>query len=230
MAKAKFSALISELRGKLNGSKFSRAIGGATLLNKVTPINRRTNIQIAKRAEITVLSQAWKSLTDSQRNGWEALAKETPLKNIFGDTYFMSGFDCFVCVNVNNKQIGGATMYVNAPYIVYPVVADIANMVADSTPTPLLTFDKPLVGTGDILVLFATPQISPGKSNLNGLYKPLKTFTAGAAAPATDVITEYTAKYGSLRAGAKISIYGRWYTTTGTIKPVHGNVLNTIVL
>jgi hypothetical protein len=230
MAKVKFSALLSEMRGKLNGSKFSRAMGGSTLLNKVTPINRRSNSQIGKRSNIAVLSQAWSGLTESQRQSWMALALQHNSTNIFGDTFHMSGFDMFIAVNNNDRQIGYGTIITDAPAIDYPTVLSPANLIADSTPVQILTVDIPIVAAADSCILMMTPQVSKGRYNVNGLFKPIKTYHTAAALPAEDVLAEYVAKFGALQAGQKIVCYLKWYKDHKCIKNTRGIALQTVVL
>ena len=63
MAKIKLSAIVSEMRGKLNGSVFSKNRGGAYIRTKVTPVNPQSLAQGLVRATLTNLSQAWRGLT-----------------------------------------------------------------------------------------------------------------------------------------------------------------------
>ena len=49
MAKVLFSALISDMRNKLNGSVFAKNRGGSYLRTKVTPVNPQTVAQVHKR-------------------------------------------------------------------------------------------------------------------------------------------------------------------------------------
>ena len=44
MAKIKMTAIVADMRNKLNGSVFSRNRGGAYIRTKVTPINPQTSV------------------------------------------------------------------------------------------------------------------------------------------------------------------------------------------
>ena len=106
MAKVKFSALISEMRNKLNGSVFSRNRAGAYLRTKVTPINPRTSLQNAVRELLTSLSQNWRNLTEAQRDAWNAAVHNFQKTDIFGDMKTPSGINLYTKLNLNLANAG----------------------------------------------------------------------------------------------------------------------------
>lgn len=70
MAQVKFSALVSSVRGKLNGSVFQGNKGTTTLRNK--PIKRNVTNQYTEEVRNInkMLSAEWKLLTEAQRLQW----------------------------------------------------------------------------------------------------------------------------------------------------------------
>ena len=66
MAKIKMTAIVADMRNKLNGSVFSRNRGGAYIRTKVTPINPQTAAQVQARSLLTSLSQGFRSLSQAQ--------------------------------------------------------------------------------------------------------------------------------------------------------------------
>jgi len=107
MAKVKFSALISDMRNKLNGSVFSKNRAGSYLRNKVTPSNPSTPSQALVRSILGTLASTWRTLTDPQRDAWNAAVESWLTTDIFGDTVTPSGFGLYVRLNGNIVNAGG---------------------------------------------------------------------------------------------------------------------------
>ena len=101
MAKVKFSALISEMRNKLNGSVFARNRGGAYLRTKVTPTNPMTIAQVQARSLLTSFSQAWRGLTEDQRQAWLSVVDQWSRTDVFGDVVNPSGSTLYIRLNIN---------------------------------------------------------------------------------------------------------------------------------
>lgn len=209
MAKVKFSALISEMRNKLNGSVFSRNRGGAYIRNKVTPLNPNTTAQRLVRATLTFLSQNWRALTAAQRLAWSAAVANFKTTDIFGDIKTPSGINLYNRLNLNLSNA-------EKPFIVDPPLptnvaeSKIVSLVAGSlvfsgADSLVLTIDAP-VPVGTTLVIIATPQLSAGKVNVKSEGTKLTKADAGTAAP-IDLTSAYVAKYGAMIHGEKITIF-----------------------
>ena len=106
MAKIKYSALVSDMRNKLNGSVMSANRYGSYVRNKVTPSNPQTVEQQDARFMFGDLSAAWRGLTQPQRESWIEGAKNFPFTDIFGDTKTLSGQSLFIKLNSNLEKIG----------------------------------------------------------------------------------------------------------------------------
>lgn len=105
MARVKFSALVSEMRNKLNGSVFSKNRGGNYLRNKVTPVNPQSTFQTQKRSIFGSISSQFRSLTAAQVNAWNDAAQDFPYTDIFGDSKVLSGHQLHQKLNTNLAQI-----------------------------------------------------------------------------------------------------------------------------
>ncbi len=112
MAVIKYSALISEMRGKLNGTVLSRNRYAAYAHTKVTPNNPRTTIQQINRSMFAQLSQMWRTLTQEQLDSWNTAVYEFLKTNIFGDSYKPSGINLFIRLNMNLNNIHRPIIYV----------------------------------------------------------------------------------------------------------------------
>lgn len=67
MAKVVFTAIVSEISGRLAGSVFQRSVGGYQLHTIGIPINRRTLPQQLNRVTLEFLSSNWQTLTEAQK-------------------------------------------------------------------------------------------------------------------------------------------------------------------
>lgn len=166
--KIKFGSFITEGRGKIGGHVASRNRAGAYLRTKVSPINRNTLAQQLVRAVFASISRAWSSLSQAQRDAWNAAVTNWKQTDIFGDVKTLSGFNLHQKLNLirggfelpflevpaapdSNLQpamFNGATITLSSGQI----IADI------QTPDPTL-----IVGGDYGFQVFATPPLRPGK-------------------------------------------------------------------
>lgn len=204
--KAKFGSFIVAGSGKIGGHVASKNRGGAYLRTKVTPSNPQTSSQSNVRNIFTSLSQAWKGLTEDQRNAWNAAVSNFQRTDIFGDLKSPSGINLFQRLNNNLTQIGEPTLTepplpseVSSVAIV-AVQAVIATnaLTIDVTPLPLP------MGSG--YVVRASAPVSPGISYAKNLMRVVSIESAGNPGP-IDITTGYALKYGGVgQAGQKIFV------------------------
>lgn len=90
---------MAEIRGKLNGSVFSRNRGGAYVRQFVKPTNPNSTKQASGRAIFGTRSSQWRALTEAQRQSFRDAAKSYSLKNRVGDTIIPTGAQLFAAVN-----------------------------------------------------------------------------------------------------------------------------------
>lgn len=208
MARIKYSALVSDMRNKLNGSVLSKNRYGSYMRNKVTPVNPQTTEQQAARQRLGALSAAWGGLTESQRQSWNALAPSFPFSDIFGDQKILSGQVLFVKLNANLMKIG------DAPLDAAPIKVDIPELLVTSVSaeqtagamTELdLTISQATIPAGYELAIYATPPVQPGKSFVKNLYRFIGS-TPTAVAGVVDALSLWNARFGSVSTGQKIFV------------------------
>jgi len=201
--KMKFGAIVTDGRGKIGGHVASKNRGGAYLRTKVTPANAQTTFQNAVRATFTNLSQGWRSLTQGQRDAWNAAVADFARTNIFGDLINPSGINLYQRLNNNLISIGVAAI-VSPPLpsaVGECVLTSATNAVVAATMT--LVFDGP-VPADTTVKIFATAPMSAGKSFVKSEYRQIGTIAAAGASP-FDVKALYLAKFGTQGAiGQKI--------------------------
>jgi hypothetical protein len=208
MAKVLFSALISDMRNKLNGSVFAKNRGGSYLRTKVTPVNPQTAAQVAARSLLAQFSQSWRTLTEAQRDAWKSVVDQWSTSDVFGSSVTPSGSALYIRLNINVANAGGAAL-VNPPL---PLGAngigslEVSASVGDDE--IIVTPDFAAVPAGHALYIEATAQMSAGISNANSKFRHVQTVAAAGAAP-VDITAAYTAKFGQMVQGQKMFVRAR---------------------
>lgn len=212
MAKVKFSALISEMRNKLNGSVFSRNRGGAYLRNKVTPLNPQTAAQVEARSLLATFSQAWRSLTQAQRDAWNSAVSNWTTTDVFGDSVKPTGATLFIRLNINIANAGGTTITSPPSPVGVASLVTLSVLASEVSGQVQITFAEDTVPADEALVLEATPNLSPGISNANSQFRVIGRLDEGDTSPfvATSI---YTAKFGALSGGQKLFVRAKFIST-----------------
>lgn len=209
MAKVKFSALISEMRNKLNGSVFARNRGGNYLRTKVTPVNPQSLAQVQARALLTQFAQSWRGLTQAQIAAWNAAVDQWSTTDVFGDSVTPSGSALYVRLNINISLAGG-TPLTTPPSPVGADALTALSVAADAGAGDFdVTFAPSAVPANHALFVESTPMLSPGISNANNRFRRIATLAPAAASPA-DLFTAQTDKFGALIAGQKVLVRAKF--------------------
>lgn len=206
MAKFTPGAIISEIRGTIASTTFSKNAAGAIIRNRVVPINRNSTAQSNQRQVFSNISSAWRGLTEAQRNSWIAAAPDFPYQDSLGQTKFLSGAQLYEKLNLNLAVIGEASISDAPPQTSFPamtlgtITATAASLSAVFTPSP--------VPAGMTAVFYATRPLSAGKSFVNKSdFKFIQTEAAAGISP-VDLFAAYTAAVSSLtgQAGKKVFV------------------------
>lgn len=208
MSKIKYSALVSDVRNKLNGSVLSKNRYGNYIRNKTTPVNPQTTPQQNARAALAANSQAWAGLTEAQRLSWKALAAELPFTDIFGDSKILAANSMYNKLNGNLQKVGEAAIAAAPAKVAVPAISITvftATQTAGAITALNATIDPATVPAGFEVVVYATPGIGAGRSFVKNQFR----FLGVAPAPAVGVIDLeplWNARYGSVTAGQKIFV------------------------
>lgn len=108
MAIIVYGAPVDEVRGTIGGVTFSANRAGSYAKGWRRPTDPATPDQMAKRASINALPNAWRGLTTLQQNGWNTFATTPPetLTNSLGQTYTLSGYGWFCKLNARRLTVG----------------------------------------------------------------------------------------------------------------------------
>lgn len=210
MAQIKLGPIVSEIRGLLGGTIFSRNGTGAYAKQFTKPTNPMTPAQQAIRALLTTVSARWSAnLSEAEREAWIEAAPTFPLINKVGEVYFLSGKGLHDMLNLTKSIIGEA-------FIVSPpaqaAAQDLApsSVVADTgAGTMVLTFPANINGSNKAIIE-ATVGVNAGVNNVNNKYKQLAVFddtTLDPIAFTADLAIFYNTVFGSLPAvGRKVFV------------------------
>jgi hypothetical protein len=203
--KIKLGSNIADARGKLNGHVFSHNRGGNYVRNKVTPVNPRTASQTTVRARLAQYAQSWRNLTQAQIAAWNAAVAGYQKSNIFGDLKSPTGLQLYIKVNNNLIASGGtAISSPAAPKGVNVVTAGVLTYTS-GTPALSLAYSANVPALTRVKV-FATPPMSAGISFVKSQFRLITTLASASVSPA-NILSVYTAKFGSVGAvGTKIFV------------------------
>lgn len=180
MAKIKYSALVSDMRNKLNGSVMSKNRYGNYVRNKTTPTNPQTGLQQLQRSRLSAASSGWKNLSQAVRNGFAELAKAHPLTNIFGDQVTLDGKAMFTRLSINRLLINQPVLATVPDLRGVPFVTLGGASFDQTSGDFILTISETTVPVGYSLVVQATPPLSPTINFVKNQYRTLGMFSATA--------------------------------------------------
>jgi len=202
--KAKFGMMIVDGRGKLGGHVMTKSRQGSTVRTKVTPINRRTNSQSARRSTFTSNSQAWRALTAAQITAWNAAGNDFKKTNIFGDQYAPTGKNLYSILN-NTLALLGVAAISNPPLpVAVPALTSLTSGSLSSA-AMTVTFAPTPVAANFELVIQATRGVSPGTSFAKNQFRFITAVDAAGTSPA-NVFAAYQNVFGTPVTGKKVFV------------------------
>lgn len=140
MAKFTPGAIISEIRGTIASTTFSKNAAGAIIRNRIKPINRNSSAQNAVRQSFATISSLWRGLTQSQRNSWTAAAPDFPYQDSLGQTKTLTGAQLHQKLNLNLLSIGESPITSAPPQTSFPELT--AGVVTATSSTLTVALDR----------------------------------------------------------------------------------------
>lgn len=138
----KLSQGFSDIKGKANGSVFAENGTGKYFRNNNRLVGTPGKGFSIGGAILTSIASIWRTLTDEQMQAWNAFASQSPRKNKVGDTYTMSGFNCFVQANSLRKKAGLETISYPPELSILPDVSSVEVNAPDVNQTFFPTYRK----------------------------------------------------------------------------------------
>jgi hypothetical protein len=231
MALITLGAMVTDARGSVGGSVFSRNTAGAYARARTKPINPNTPLQSQVRANFGVNSKAWSgTLTQAQNAAWTAFAQGNPQVNRLGASIVLSGLAMYNKLNQVLAQLGSAPeLDPPADLSVIPLAPVLSLAVDRTADTITLTTAAQAVTAGSKYYIFATPAVAGGKKPPASAYRFLEAHAATAAAVVIDITTAWQAAFGDWVVGQAIGVTVATVNvaTGATTTPVVFNAVST---
>lgn len=131
MPKVKFTALVSDMKGKANGSVFASNSGGTYFRTNKWGGGRKSIDWNKNKNAFADLSSSWKSLTEAQKEAWKDARTLYPTTNAFGEPRIPTSFELYMRLNGTLQAAGLDTITVPATPRSMPQVANIELIIPD---------------------------------------------------------------------------------------------------
>lgn len=202
--------------GSLAGKTSSRNRFGQYQRTRAQPVNPASSFQQAVRARLQQNSDAWKGLTATQREGWNALGEQYLRYDSLGQAYTLTGFLAYCSVNNNNLAAGNAVVAdpplfaLPAPIVTLTPTITSASFSVAWTPTPL--------SAGERIFISASPMRSAGRT-FEGDYRLISVSAAAGTSP-SNILSAYQARFGTPVTGSRIFTSVQRYATGFLSTPI----------
>lgn len=146
MALIKLGGGVSDIRGSIGGTVFSKNRYGSYTRNRTIPVNPGSSLQTKIRACASVLRDIWiNDLTAKQREGWATYASNVQVQNRLGESITLTGWNMFYRTGAN-QIYNDLTVSVDAPITFSLAEQDPTVAVTASEATQLVSvaFDTDL--------------------------------------------------------------------------------------
>jgi hypothetical protein len=180
MAKVRFGAGITEIRGSIGGWTFSKVLGSAIIRKRTKAVaGPPTTQQDFVRNRFASLASLYAGLDGAQVDAWASFASGYTALNSLGEAYTPSPKQMFAMCNINLVTIGQSPQLVpdGTPTVPDVITADVDLTVEVASGTldslaidNLSTSDS----SGNTFVLQATPPINTTRRNYQTLCRQLK--------------------------------------------------------
>lgn len=192
MATIKLGPAISDIRGSIGGTVFSRNGGGAYAKERIKGTDPRTALQQVVRSIMSGMISAWAALTSTVRGDWAVYASQVPFINRLGDSINLSGYNMY-CRTKAICELINATVPAAAPTVMYLGESDPSVVITPdaSSKNVSIVFDNTLGWSGEVGGYLLCYQGKPQPATRNS-YSGQYTYVgkvSGAATPPTSPAT-----------------------------------------
>lgn len=230
MARVLFTAVVADMRNKLNGTVFSKNKAGAYTRTKVTPVNPQSASQIASRQRLSQFSNEFRNLTASQVAAWNDFARNNAQgTDIFGNPKYLSGLSTFVRLN-SNLAIANADIILDPPPLVSPLALSITAASTEITAGVLSKSSvtiSPGVLTATSVAVYATPSYPVSQTYNTNRFRLIKVVT-NPSSGLINCTAEYLARFGTPVLGQKVSYYVESISTVSGFRVLGAEMLTIV--
>lgn len=211
MASIKYSGLIDSIKGKIAGTSFQ--LGYAGNIVKAKSKTRLATVPLLvlrhqyKKAFFTVVSQAWRAMSDVQRTNWNTASALFPATNRFGDTYTPSGYQIFIQFGIIAYGFNNTVSTATPVPITWPTL--VGNVIYYLDPTQL-KLQPAVTSTENIrMEVLATAQHSAGTMVGRGGFKFIGIYETSSEG-LLNLTDDYKKVFRLPYIGQRVTIKWRW--------------------
>lgn len=225
MARVQYGTIVTEIKGKVQGQVFQGGNVGFLLRNKGYTKGIASTARNEANQKLSANASAWRSLTDTQRGQWAALAPDWLFYNKFGASYQGSGFQIYMSYN-GYRNLGGYPS-VDEPGVIDPPtnpgLIELAGLYPDG-----LEITCENEGTNDMwYTVYASAPVSAGRNTNNLRLKKIATIY-GLDWDVAEIGTLYSNVYGIAQVGQRVTVVLIFYNSAFPY-PYYRTVLTGIV-
>ncbi len=196
MAKIKFGAIVTDIRGSIDSVTYSKSRYGAYARKKVTPVNPNTAKQSAIRALFGAASSLFRSLGAGVVNAWNDVAPQYSRANIFGDNLPLSGQSLFTKLKTQLSALGISSDPIPMSPQTVPS-PDAFEVLVDQSASTMQFKDTTTTTANQVFAIYASAPASAGKSFFSrSEMRLIKVIAASTAGAETAIYSDYAAVFG----------------------------------
>jgi hypothetical protein len=217
MAIIKLTAPIAGIRGSIAGITYTANKAGNYAKSWAKPPKSRTQNQSYQRALLSLAPQVWRDTLDSDdRDDWDTYAAlpAQARTNSLGETYYCSGFNWFVIINLARIRAGQA-LSTSPPAGTTPATPTLTTFIAETgdVDDSAITYPED-EWDGYYMVLHVAQYRSTGLLQKTSSYFEVLVDTSPGSTE-QDFQSEMEAVFGALRVGSRFFIRAFRQSTEG---------------
>lgn len=190
---------VGQLSGKGGSVVAAHNRYGSYLRNRTVPTNPNSTSQQGVRGVFGGLAQRWRTLTDSQRQGWTDLSAQTPILNRQGNQIILAGNAFYSRVNMLRDAVGDSVLD-TAPALDSPSVISTLSVDPDAAAIggPInVAYTATGGSANNNMIIRASAPRSPGKDYVGRSELRQVQIVAGNVATPVDISAAYEAVFGT---------------------------------
>jgi hypothetical protein len=196
LAVIKWTALVTQMKGKLRGSVLQMGSGGQ-IMRSNRGFNQLSNPRLSgTKVNVAATVYQWRALTPSQRSAWSAASPNYPTVDRYGNTHYSSAYTLYMRLNTPlNYHLGAPITVPTSPWS-FSNLGTIAASVVPATPQVLITFAS-TYASSEYLLINATSPVSAGRKAPKSYYTKIGLYN-NPGSFSQDITTDYTNRFGVL--------------------------------
>lgn len=206
---AVFNPSLGDIKGKVGGIVFQGGRGPAIIRSKGLNVNKLTPAQALRRESLTGIMKEWAyGLSQSQRDGWAALAESYPAPGPFGNDQVLAGNALFAKINTVRVMNGSAVLSAPPADLEVGALATLSLDLAEEGSDEIQVSWTPVTAAAERIMCYVIANHPVGRSYARSDYVYAMVDAAGGSVGEDFWIGP---RWGLMVAGMKVSILCKVY-------------------